>query len=260
MENVQPKHEKQWWAPVWKGLVVDADAKHYRRMKNAVWLYLYLVITANRVTGVLMRKTRTISTDMGIPRDMVIRWLNVLRQEGYIATLSTGRYLTIQVKNWKPLASRGRIPPQMLGISDTRCWKYPTPSRPHGPPIPDYSGPKSGVFPPPKKKKINKSLNNETQSMQHATMHGPDDGAFKAIGSYAHQELLAWDLARVLDDPDGIALYRSYCQRYPEELLRKVLGEVKQVPATGQAKKGRIEIFNHLLKHYAQGTTENLGG
>jgi hypothetical protein len=30
------RHEKQWWAPVWKGLVMDAQAKHYRRMKNAL--------------------------------------------------------------------------------------------------------------------------------------------------------------------------------------------------------------------------------
>ena len=197
---------------------------------------------------------------MGVPRDMVIRWLNVLRKEGYIATLSTGRYLTIRVNNWKPLAKHGRIQPQMLGISDTRSWKYPTRSWPRVPAIPDYSGPKSGVSAAPNEKKINKSLNNETQSMQHATMQNPDDGTFKTIGSYAHQELLAWDLARVVGDPDGIALYRSYCQRYPEELLRRVLSDVQRVPGTGQAKKGRIEIFNHLLEHYAKGTTEDSGG
>ena len=51
---------------MWKGLVVDAEAKHYRKMKNAVWLYLYLLLNANRGTGVLMRKTKTISADMGV--------------------------------------------------------------------------------------------------------------------------------------------------------------------------------------------------
>ena len=50
----QPK-QKQWWAPVWKGLVMDMEAKHYRKMKNAVWLYLYLLLNANRRTALLMR-------------------------------------------------------------------------------------------------------------------------------------------------------------------------------------------------------------
>lgn len=51
---------KQWWAPVWTGLVMDAEGKHYQRMKNALWLYLYFLLTANRKTGWLVRKTGTI--------------------------------------------------------------------------------------------------------------------------------------------------------------------------------------------------------
>ena len=46
MEN--QRTEKQWWAPVWKGLVMDSEAKHYRAMKNAVWLYVYCLLGANR--------------------------------------------------------------------------------------------------------------------------------------------------------------------------------------------------------------------
>jgi hypothetical protein len=40
--------QKQWWASVWKGLVMDAQAKHYRKMKHAVWLYLYLLVSGSR--------------------------------------------------------------------------------------------------------------------------------------------------------------------------------------------------------------------
>ncbi len=73
---------KQWWAPVWLGLVADCQAKHYRKMKSAVWLYLYLVLHANRATGVLLRKINTICSDTGLPRDTIIRWLALLRREG----------------------------------------------------------------------------------------------------------------------------------------------------------------------------------
>ena len=86
----------------------------------------------------------------------------------------------------------------------------------------------------------------------------PDDGAFKSIGSYAWQELLAWDLAKALNDPHGINLYRSYCRKYPEELLRKALAEVRELPSH-KIKKGRGALFNYLVQLYAKGTTENPG-
>ena len=94
--------------------------------------------------------------------------------------------------------------------------------------------------------------------MQHTVISNPGDGAFKSIGFCVKQGLLAWDLARALDDPNGISLYRAYCQRYPEELLRKVLGEVKAVPAYA-IKKGRGALFNYLMQQYAQETTKNPG-
>ena len=94
--------------------------------------------------------------------------------------------------------------------------------------------------------------------MQNNIKCDPDDGAFKSIGTCAWQELLAWDLAKALDDPRGINLYRSYCRKYPEELLRKALGEAKAVPAHA-IKKGRGALFNYLVQRYAQGTTENPG-
>ena len=140
-------HErKQWWAPVWTGLVVDKGAKHYRKMKNSVWLFLYLVLHANRRTGVLMRKVRTISKDMGITRDTTLRWLKVLRTEGYIVTLNTGRYLTIQVKNWKPLAKPGKMQPQKREAPDSSGWKYPTPFASPIPPVPVHFAPKPRIL------------------------------------------------------------------------------------------------------------------
>ena len=115
--------QKQWWAPIWTGLVMDVEAKHYREMKNAIWLLLYLLLNANRRTGVLMRKVRTISKDMGITRDMTIRWLKILRTEGYIITLNNGRYLSIQIKNWKGTSRPGQIQPLKLD-HPTQQWQF----------------------------------------------------------------------------------------------------------------------------------------
>lgn len=53
-------HDKQWWAPLWKGLIMDPTATHYRHMKNALWLFLYLVLNAGRTTGTVSRKVQTI--------------------------------------------------------------------------------------------------------------------------------------------------------------------------------------------------------
>lgn len=183
---------KQWWAPLWTGLVVDQDAKHYRKMKTSVWLFLYLVLHANRRTGLLMRKVRTISKDMGITRDTTIRWLKVLRREGYIATLNTGRYLTIQVKNWKALGGAGRFQQQNRKQSDSSSWKYPTPSASPIPRVSDHFAPKPSILAAANDTKIQIILNN---NMQNNIKCGPGDGAFKSIGICAWQELLAWDLA-----------------------------------------------------------------
>jgi DNA-binding transcriptional ArsR family regulator len=76
-------------------------------MKNALWLYLYLLLNAKRNSGFLMKKIRTISADTGISRATITGWLDVLRRHGYIATQNTGRCLLIQVRKWKTLKDPG---------------------------------------------------------------------------------------------------------------------------------------------------------
>jgi len=119
--------EKQWSTPAWKGLVMDQEARHYRKMKNAVWLFLYLLLNANGRSGVLERKIGTISSEMGIKRDTILRWLNILRKHGYIATQNTGRGLFIQIKEWDNSSSGiGRITP---ATQDSRLLYLQKPSR-----------------------------------------------------------------------------------------------------------------------------------
>jgi hypothetical protein len=254
MEN--QRTQKQWWAPVWKGLVMDTEAKHYRTMKNAVWLYLYLLLNANRKTGLLFRKIETISNGLGVTRDTAFRWLKVLRSGGYIETVNTGRSLTIQVTRWKALAGVGKTHLKKSEISNFREGKYATSPQARLRAIP----PRIKAVP------VLATGSNETK-MQINIMNDPRGGidnkpterGFTRIGASLLQELLAQELAKGLNDAAGINLYRSYSAKYPEWLLRKVLVEVEAMPLE-QITKGRGALFNYLVQHYAKGVTENPGG
>jgi len=245
--------EKQWWAPVWKGLVMDGQARHCRRMRHAVWLYLYFLLNANRKTGALMRKIQTISQDMGVPRDTIIRWLRLLRTNGYVSTANTGHSLSIQVTRWKPLPGVANIRHQMSDISNTRYGRFPTPDQAPGSPNPEGT---RGVATAANETKIQVYLHNDMR--RGPPVDSPVVG-FTSLGACARPEALAQELARDLDDRAGLNLYRAYCRKYPEELLRAVLAEVRAVPAT-KIVKSRGALFTYLIQHHAQRTTENPGG
>jgi len=97
-----------WWGPVWRGLVVDGEAHHYRRIKCALWLLVYLIIHANRKTGELSRKYQTIADDMGIKARTIRRWLLILRQNKYVQVESTGRSLVIHIVKWRSISKLPR--------------------------------------------------------------------------------------------------------------------------------------------------------
>lgn len=124
-------NQKDWWAPVWRGLVMDKEGKHYRKMRSGIWLFLYLLLNANRRSGLLYKKIKTVSSDTGWNRDMILRWLNILRRSGYIATKNTGRCLLMQIRNWKGLSEVPNQQAQGSEISNSRGDKNPTSQR-HG--------------------------------------------------------------------------------------------------------------------------------
>jgi hypothetical protein len=95
-----------WWAPVWRGLFVDSEGKHYHRMRQALWLYSYLIIHANRRTGTLYRTIPTIANDMYVSKRTIQAWLSVLRRHGYIKTKTTGRSLLIKIAKWRPIINK----------------------------------------------------------------------------------------------------------------------------------------------------------
>ena len=105
-KNIQPLSKKNWWTPLWNGLLLEANAKHYKAMGRSLWLYLYLLTFANRSTGKLFRRLPTIAQDTGIGIRTIRRWLQRLKQNGYIKTRQTGRSLEIEITKWKPITKR----------------------------------------------------------------------------------------------------------------------------------------------------------
>lgn len=98
--------QKNWWIHIWSGLVLEKQAKHYKAIRQAIWLYLYFLIVANRQTGRLYRRLSTVASETGFHPRSIARWLKHLRETGYIETYSTGRFLHIAIAKWKPLGKR----------------------------------------------------------------------------------------------------------------------------------------------------------
>lgn len=99
--TVTPPEQKRWWRAVWRGLVVDTEAKHYRAIGSALWLFIYLVIHANPKSGDISRKYHTIAGEMGISPRTIRSWLTKLMQYGYVTVTRTGRSQVIHISKWK---------------------------------------------------------------------------------------------------------------------------------------------------------------
>jgi biotin operon repressor len=61
------------------------------------------------------------------------------------------------------------------------------------------------------------------------------------------KESLAVELARDLDDDQGLPFYISLVKKYPESFLREILGQVKEIPQA-KIKKSRGALFNNLVQ------------
>ena len=261
-KRLPPIHQpKDWWAPIFRGLVMDTKAKHCQRMGSALWLFIYLILNANRRQGYLFRKIKTISTDMGISQRTIRRWLKILKDNGYIKTRRTGRSPFIQVEKWKSL--------QKLGKSQEGGQNEATQSDPTcpirgvnsghldkasgGPNIANFCQ-KSNSEISPNEISIKKDLlkiDIDKKKLLRSNRH-----SFRDFESKTREALLARDIAESLDDYPGLPLYLSLAKKYPETLLRQVLSEVKEIPAA-KIKKSRGALFNYLMQQYGRKTSQN---
>lgn len=234
-------NQKQWWVPVWTGLVMDEKGTHYNRIKSAIWLYLYFLLSADRKTGLLKRKIKTISQDMGIRSSVIRVWLRILKREGYIGSQSTGRCLIIRIKKWKLLERQDFSTQSAKSLTHRVSKSYHSQERlleeKH-----QYSSAEIQFPSEANDISIKKDINIDI------------DRGNNSIAEFmpkSRQDLLAIDLAKELDDVRGLALYLSYSKKYPEALLRRILHDVKAIPDI-KIKKSRGALFNHLVQKHIQ--------
>ncbi len=106
-ESQLPRKPPSWWSPVWRGLVADPNSKHRNAMGPSIWTYLYLLMYANRKSGIVRRTQLSMHHDTGYSVRAIQSHLNRLRKTGYISVQRTGRYVTIYILRWKGFQLRG---------------------------------------------------------------------------------------------------------------------------------------------------------
>jgi hypothetical protein len=92
------------FGPLYQGLVADHQAKHYLRIKQAVWLYIYLIAFVNAKTGKLVGHLSDIADDTGIREETLRSWLGHLRKWNYVTVEKQDNGLLIKVCKWKNIA------------------------------------------------------------------------------------------------------------------------------------------------------------
>ena len=84
-----------WWGKIWNDFILD---NHNRaKVGQAVWLYLYLTLHANRQSGRIRRKYITIATDMFVSPKTVQRWMGMLKKSGHVKTTRLVTALDIEI-------------------------------------------------------------------------------------------------------------------------------------------------------------------
>lgn len=242
---------KDWWAPLWRGLVDDPVAKHYRAIGKAVWLLLYCFVHVDRLTGSMVRKQATIARDTGWSVRTIRAWARQLERAGYINIVRTGRAGRIQVARWRPIGKRAAA--ALVGK------RLPTSSAAIEPSGNRES--KEGDVPSAELELLdNVNKNSFTKLYLRQAEMRANDAAVTPTGRVREAgmltELLAQDLAEGLGDREHLSQYRDYASRYPDGVLRQLMSETRSVPSD-QIKKSRAALFNYLLKQYEHRTAEN---
>ena len=105
------------------------------------------------------------------------------------------------------------------------------------------------------KNTIDKTIYNKSDIDTHSI---DIDGWVRQFKPRSKKDLLALDVARALDDTKNLGLYVSYCRKYPEDLIRKILGIVKEFPPE-RIRKSKGALFNYLVKKYGKSKTDPHG-
>jgi len=205
------QNEKDWWAPVFRSLI---SYENYKNIGNAIWLYLYFLLYADRKTGILFRKYKTIKKDLGVSKKTIQRWLKRLRKCGYLVDKNLGRGLLIVIKRTNLTTLKGQKCPlredkfvYSLGFLITKNAKK--------------TKEKSGFF------EVSKNISLKKENIKNIVIYNQfRNFSFKRSFS-SKEEFLAFEIANALNDIKNFPFYLSIVKKYPEDFLLKILDKVK---------------------------------
>jgi len=83
------------------GLVADPLAKHLRALRQAIWLYLFLLAAVGTAGGRLIDPAE-VGEVMGLSEGTIRSWLGQLRHKGYVACRRNGRHVWVKILRWRP--------------------------------------------------------------------------------------------------------------------------------------------------------------
>ncbi|HRS96585.1 MAG TPA: hypothetical protein P5040_00265 [Smithella sp.] len=237
MAKADTSHQPDWWAPVWQGLVLDNQGKHYRKMKSALWLLMYFILCANRSSGTLKRKVGTISRHMDVKARTIRLWLDVLRDNDYIATQNSGRCLIIEIKKWKTYTQRHPYVTQsdivMPGRVTELCQSVLLPK---GRETWQTSEDSVSSF-APNDKTLKKDILTNNNVAAKTSLQSRDVA-------------IALEICQAFKDKKNLPLYLAYVKKYEMGIIKQAFKEAMKPPAN-KIKKTRGALFNYLVQYYA---------
>jgi hypothetical protein len=195
-----------------------------QRLKSSgIAVYNVLASFVDSLTQQCFPTHKSIAKLLGLSRRTVIRKINLLEQLGLIRVEKGKSYCFYFLLE----------PPSDVTNEIQRCDKRDTT------PVTGGNTNNNHIT------RINNNIVNDNKNFLDLKFN-----AFKGeFRPKTREELLALDLAQALKDRKSLHFYHQLAKNYPESLLRRVLGEVKEIPIE-RIKKSRGALFNHLIKKY----------
>jgi hypothetical protein len=79
-------------------IVEHPEARHIRRMRIAIWLYLYLLARHAKGADSVEIAPADVASDMGLPEGTIRSWLGHLRHAGYVEVTKLNGTLRILIR------------------------------------------------------------------------------------------------------------------------------------------------------------------
>lgn len=227
MTNIRSIGDGSWY---WVNKAILRDyAKDIGALGIAVYSCLASFVDGNQSCYPTQDKIAEI---LGYSRTSINKTIAVLEKHGLIAIDKRGRHNCIYHLRQVPKARCKASERQMLSIA-TLDVKYSHTNE------------------------NQRSRTNNNNVAIDEIIHRGDRNDLEGLKPAITNEVFAVELAEALNDHKNLACYISCCRKYPESLLRGVIREVLETPAS-KIRKSRAALFIHLIKTYANKPSDHL--